>query len=156
MRVVTRSLDLAAMCQKIVKQMEVNNTHEAIRAPRARPRPAGSGLRPCRLSFGAPGPLGCARALDTASLSLRLKTSIYEPSCVTVAEVTRADGGTGDGDGFLKVESESLDSGRAALSAGTAVSGTGDMTGDDGRLVGRKKEGALSAPYIVLAVCFKY
>ena len=155
MWVVTRGLDLAAMCQKIVKQMEVYTTYEAIRAPSTRPRPAGSGLRPCRVSFGAPGPLGCARALETASLSLRLKTSIYEPSCVTVAEVTRAEGGAGEGDGFLKVERESLDSGRAALSTGTTVSGTGDMTGEEGRLVGRKKEGALSAPYIV-GGCFKY
>ena len=128
-------------------------THEAIRAPSARPRPAGSGLRPCRVSFGTPGPLGCAKALDTASLNLRLKTSIYDPSCVTVADVTRAEGGAGEGDGFLKVERESLDSGRAALSTGTTASGTGDMTGEDGRLVGRKKEGVLSAPYIVSAIC---
>lgn len=81
---------------------------------------------------------------------------MYEPSCVTVTEATRGEGGAGEGDGLLKVERESLDSGRAALSAGTGVSGMGAMTGEVGRLVGRKKEGALSAPYIASAGCFKY
>lgn len=52
-------------------------------------------------------------------------------------------------EGFLKVESDSFESGRAALSAATAGSGTGDMTGEEGRLVGRRNEGVLSAPYIL-------
>ena len=127
-------------------------TYETMRSANARPRPEGRALLPFNSSLGTPGPDGWARALDTASLNLRLKTSMYDPSCVTVADVTRAEGGAGEGDGFLKVERESLDSGRAALSTGTAVSGTGDMTGEDGRLVGRKKEGVLSAPYIVSAI----
>lgn len=88
-------------------------THETIRAPSVRPRPGGIGRLPASNSPGiVAGPGGWARALETASLSFRLRTSMNEPSWTTV------EGGAplevaGEGEGRRKLDSDSLDRGRA-------------------------------------------
>lgn len=55
-------------------------TYDTIKAPSAWPRPCGIGRLPESSSCKGAGPDGCARALVTASLNLRLNVSMYEMS----------------------------------------------------------------------------
>lgn len=123
-------------------ERNVLDTHTAINSPNARPRPAGIGRRPPSSSVGAPGPAGCARAFEIASLSLRLRTSMYDPSCTMGME------GCANGDAVrLKLVKDSLDEERGMRSMGALVSGRGLGVGegDVGLLTGLRNEGVLSA-----------
>ena len=124
------------------------STYETIKMPSARPRPAGMGRLPASDSPGAAGPAGWARALETASLSLRLRTSMKEPSCTTVeggAVGTEA----GEGEGRRKEARESFERGRATRSAARGASVRVTGVGEVGRLEGRKRDVVVLRPYIV-------
>ena len=84
--------------------------------------------------------------METASLSLSPSISRYDPSWGSGVEGVLAIGGPGAGDARLNVVKESLFKGRER-SKPTPESGRdgGAGAGDDGRLLGRKKEGVLMA-----------
>ena len=62
--------------QIIIKRV----TYEAIKEPRAIPRPVGMMRLASICSFAEGGPIGGARAFETASLSFKLNISRYDPS----------------------------------------------------------------------------
>lgn len=132
-------------------------TYETMRSANARPRPAGRALLPFNSSLGTPGPGGWARALDTASLNLRLRDSIYEPSCTRgVAAAARfvAEGGRVSGEPVrLKEENDRTEEAREGRSAAGTFSGrAGVGDGEEGRLEGRRKAGVFNV-YIVSSEC---
>jgi hypothetical protein len=73
------------------------------------------------------------RDLETVSLSLRLRTSRYDPSWTIAGAGVAAGVGAGDGRRKVVVREESLVIARAV---GRSASATG--AGDEGRLDGRK------------------
>ena len=124
-------------------------THEAINTPRADPLPIGIARFPLHKTSPVAGvPVGCASALDTASLHLRLSASRYDPSCTSVG----VEVGVGVTDGRLRVVRARrlrgpLDEGRlngGGGSTATVESGREHVAGGAGEeelLEGRRKEG---------------
>lgn len=139
------------MFSRLPRRHLQRGTHEAINAPNACPRPAGIGRLPATWSIAVAGPEGWVKTLDTASLSLRLSVSRYDPSCTSVTGAAVA-AATGAGDARLNVLRDSILRGRAARSKLIPDSGRKGRlgAGDVGRLVGRKNDGFLSVSECIL------
>lgn len=84
------------------------NTDAVMSAPKARPRPAGIGPFPLRISPAATPVEDCTSALDTASPTFKPKASKYDLSWMRVVLACVVSFGTGAGEAFLNVLRESL------------------------------------------------
>jgi hypothetical protein len=152
MRIIARSLEFTCRYRSTgVPTREERGTHDAINVPNTRPRPGSTGRLPLTNSFAAAGPTGWVKAFDTASLSLRLSVSRYEPSCTKVAG-TEEEVEVG-GDVRLKELSDNILRGWADRSTPMPESRREGVpgVGEVGRLAGRKKLG-----FLRVSGCIRY